>query len=180
MRASGVRRRLRPCDASAGPYLTLSEKTSTTFCGIWPDRAKCLGPYGTYGKIILENGKFRVADAKTARSYYMNVGVISADYEMKIVSARNRHAGRRGRRLHCIPAAERSVHHGRQARARKAHPSEHAVVEPAQGEQVKTPRWMGNKMPLTAQLAQEELKLRANCVPPGRREELRECSDLLE
>ncbi len=35
-----------------------------------------------------------------------------------------------------------------------------AVVEPAQGEQVKTPRWMGNKMPMTAQLAQEELKLR--------------------
>jgi ATP-dependent Lhr-like helicase len=35
-----------------------------------------------------------------------------------------------------------------------------AVVEPAKGESVKTPRWMGNKMSLTAQLAEEELKLR--------------------
>ncbi len=52
-----------------------------------------LGPYGTFGKIELRDGKFRVANAKTARNYYMNVGVISADYEMKIVSPRNRHLG---------------------------------------------------------------------------------------
>ena len=35
-----------------------------------------------------------------------------------------------------------------------------AVVEPATGERVRTPRWMGNKMPLTLQLAREELTLR--------------------
>ncbi|HYP14386.1 MAG TPA: hypothetical protein VEQ63_10725, partial [Bryobacteraceae bacterium] len=35
-----------------------------------------------------------------------------------------------------------------------------AVVKPAQGERIQTPRWMGPKMPLTAQLAAEEKRLR--------------------
>jgi ATP-dependent Lhr-like helicase len=48
---------------------------------------------------------------------------------------------------------------GKPVRVKRIHQNT-AVVEPAQGEQVKTPRWMGNKMPLTTQLAQEELKLR--------------------
>ncbi len=32
-------------------------------------RGTVLGNYGTYGKIVLENGTFRVADTKTARQY---------------------------------------------------------------------------------------------------------------
>jgi ATP-dependent Lhr-like helicase len=48
---------------------------------------------------------------------------------------------------------------GKAVRVKRIHQNT-AVVEPAQGENVKTPRWMGNKMALTTQLANEELRLR--------------------
>ena len=112
------------------------------------------------GKIVLRDRRFRVADKKTARTYYMNTGVISTDYEMKIVSARNRHLGAVEESfVTALQPNEAFIMGGRPVRVKHFYQNT-AVVEPAQGEQVKTPRWMGNKMPLTAQLAQEELKLR--------------------
>jgi ATP-dependent Lhr-like helicase len=94
------------------------------------------------------------------------VGVISTDYEMKIVSARNRHLGAVEESfITSLQPNEAFIMGGRPVRVKHVHQNI-AVVEPAQGEQVKTPRWMGNKMALTAQLAQEELKLRR---------ELRDC-----
>jgi ATP-dependent helicase Lhr and Lhr-like helicase len=123
-------------------------------------QGKVLGPYGTYGKVELHNGKFRVANSKTARNYYLNVGVISTDYEMKIVSVRNRHLGAVEESFIAgLQQNEAFIMGGKPVRVKRIHQNI-AVVEPAQGEQVKTPRWMGNKMPLTTQLAQEELKLR--------------------
>lgn len=144
----------------AGPYGHLARTDFDDVLHYLAGHGKVLGPYGTYGKITLQDGKFRVADAKTARTYYMNTGVISADYEMKIVSSRNRHLGAVEESFIAgLQPNEAFIMAGKPVRVKRVHQNT-AVVEPAQGEQVKTPRWMGNKMPMTAQLAQEELKLR--------------------
>ncbi|HZS54729.1 MAG TPA: DEAD/DEAH box helicase [Bryobacteraceae bacterium] len=144
----------------AGPYAALSRKDFDDVLHYLSGQGKVLGPYGTYGKIELHNGKFRVADAKTARNYYLNVGVISADYEMKVVSVRNKHLGTVEESFVAnLQPDEAFIMGGRPVRVKRIH-GNIAVVEAAKGEQVKTPRWMGNKMPLTSQLAEEELKLR--------------------
>ncbi len=144
----------------AGPYQQLSRQDFDDVAHYLAGQGKVLGPYGTYGKIEIHDGKFRVANAKTARSYYMNLGVISADYEMKIVSVRNRTLGAVEESfIASLQPNEAFIMTGKPVRVKRIHQNM-AVVEPAQGEQVKTPRWMGNKMAVTAQLAQEELKLR--------------------
>ncbi len=144
----------------AGPYNKLRRQDFDDVLEYLAGRGKVLGPYGTYGKIIFADGKFRVADKKTARTYYLNVGVISTDYEMKIVSSRNRHLGAVEESfIASLQPNEAFIMGGRPVRVKHTYQNV-AVVEPAAGEQVKTPRWMGNKMPLTTQLAQEELKLR--------------------
>ncbi len=144
----------------AGPYSDLSRQDFDDVIQYLSGQGKVLGAYGTYGKIELNGDTFRVANAKTARSYYMNVGVISSDYEMKIVSSRFRNLGAVEESfVASLQPNEAFVMGGRPVRVKHIHGNT-AVVEPAQGEQVKTPRWMGNKMPLTAQLAEEELKLR--------------------
>ncbi len=144
----------------AGPYRQLSRQDFDDVAHYLAGQGKVLGPYGTYGKIVIRDEKFRVADAKTARSYYMNLGVISADYEMKIVSVRNRMLGAVEESfIASLQPSEAFIMAGKPVRIKRVHQNM-AIVEAAQGEQVKTPRWMGNKMALTAQLAQEELRLR--------------------
>ncbi len=145
----------------AGPYSSLERRDFDDVIHYLSGQGKVLGSYGTYGKIeLLGDGKFKVANAKTARSYYLNVGVISSDYEMKVVSHRYRHLGAVEEAfIASLQPNEAFVVGGKPVRVKHIQGNT-AVVEPAQGEQIKTPRWMGNKMPLTAQLAQEELKLR--------------------
>ena len=144
----------------AGPYLNLTRCDFDDILSYLSGQGKVLGPYGTYGKIQISGDQFRVASKKTAREYYMNMGVISADYEMKVMSARNRMIGAVEESfIASLQPNEAFIMAGRPMRVKHIHQNM-AVVEPAQGEVVKTPRWMGNKMPLTAQLAQEELKLR--------------------
>ncbi len=144
----------------AGPYLELTRADFDDILRYLAGQGKVLGPYGTYGKIELRGSSFRVANKKTARDYYLNLGVISTDYEMKIVSSKNRMLGAVEEAfIASLQPDEAFIVAGRPMRVKRIHQNM-AVVEPAQGEVVKTPRWMGNKMPLTAQLAQEELKLR--------------------
>ncbi len=144
----------------AGPFLDLPRKDFDDVINYLAGFGRVLGSYGTFGKIELHDGKMRVANTKTARNYYLNVGVISTDYEMKIISSRNRHLGAVEESFIAgLQPNEAFIMGGKPVRVKHIHQNM-AVVEPAQGEQVKTPRWMGNKMPLTTQLAQEELKLR--------------------
>ncbi len=144
----------------AGPYLNLQREDFDSVLSYLSGQGKVLGPYGTYGKIEIHGQTFRVANKKTAREYYMNAGVISADYEMRIVSVKNRNLGAVEESFIAgLQPNEAFIMGGRPVRVARIHQNI-AVVEPAQGETVKTPRWMGNKMPLTAQLAQEELRLR--------------------
>jgi ATP-dependent Lhr-like helicase len=144
----------------AGPFLDLSRADFDAVLLYLAGQGKVLGPYGTYGKIVLEDGYFRVANPKTARNYYMNLGVITSDVEMKIVSARNRMLGAVEESfITSLQPGEAFIIGGKPMRVKQIHQNT-AVVEPAQGEHVKTPRWMGNKMSLTTQLANEELRLR--------------------
>ncbi len=144
----------------AGPFLDLSREDFDEVLRYLSGQGKVLGPYGTYGKIVLENGRFRVAKGKTTRTYYMNIGVISSDVEMKVVSSRNRRLGGVEESfIASLQPNEAFIMGGKAVRVRRIHQNT-AVVEAAQGETVKTPRWMGNKMALTTQLANEELRLR--------------------
>jgi ATP-dependent helicase Lhr and Lhr-like helicase len=144
----------------AGPFQALTRSDFDDVLRYLAGIGKVLGPYGTYGKIVLENGKFKVANTKTARDYYMNVGVISTDIEMKIVSVRNRQLGAVEEAfIASLQPDEAFIMGGKAVRLARVH-GNIAVVEAAKGEQVKTPRWMGNKMPLTTRMAQEELRLR--------------------
>ena len=144
----------------SGPYRDLPRPDFDAVLTYLTGHGKVLGPYGTYGKIELQDGKFRVASAKTARTYYLNVGVISSDFEMKVISSRNRHLGAVEEAFIAgLRPDEAFIMGGKPVRLQRVH-GNIAVVEAAKGEQVRTPRWMGNKMPLTAQMAQEELHLR--------------------
>ncbi len=144
----------------AGPYRDLAMQDFEDVIRYLSGQGKVLGSYGTYGKIVLEGNTFRVADQKTARNYYLNVGVISSDYEMKVVSNKYRQLGAVEESfIASLQPHEAFVVAGRPVRVKHIQGNT-AVVEPAKGEQIKTPRWMGNKMPLTAQLASEELRLR--------------------
>lgn len=144
----------------AGPYLDLPRQDFDDVLHYLAGEGKVLGPYGTYGKIVLQDGKFKVANAKTARTYYLNVGVISTDYEVRVVSSRNRPLGAVEEAfIASLQPDEAFIMGGKPVRLKRIQ-GNIAVVEAAQGEQVKTPRWMGNKMALTAQMASEELRLR--------------------
>ncbi len=144
----------------AGPFIDLTRADFDAVLLYLAGQGKVLGPYGTYGKIILENNRFHVANAKTARNYYMNLGVISSDVEMKVVSVRNRMLGGVEESfITSLQPGEAFIIGGKPMRVKQIHQNT-AIVEPAQGEHVKTPRWMGNKMSLTTQLANEELRLR--------------------
>ncbi|MEJ7607600.1 MAG: hypothetical protein WKF37_15350 [Bryobacteraceae bacterium] len=48
----------------AGPYLDLSLEDFESAIEYLGGRGRVLGPYGTYGKIVVENGKFRVASTR--------------------------------------------------------------------------------------------------------------------
>ncbi len=144
----------------AGPFQDLTRSDFDDVLRYLAGIGKVLGSYGTYGKITLQDGKFKVANTKTARDYYMNAGVISTDFEMKVISNRNRQLGAVEEAfIASLQPNEAFIMGGKPVRVARVH-GNIAVVEAAKGEQVKTPRWMGNKMPLTTRMAQEELRLR--------------------
>lgn len=146
----------------AGPYLNLSLDDFEAVIDYLAGGGQVLGPYGTYGKIIVENGAFRVASRKVAREYYMNIGTISDDYQVKVVNRGNQRLGEVEEGfLASLQPDEAFTIGGRAVVLDRWHQIT-AVVKPAKGERIQTPRWMGAKMPLTAQLAMEERRLRSD------------------
>lgn len=144
----------------AGPYLRLPAEDFEAVIEYLAGGGRVLGPYGTYGKIVVENGAFRVASRQVARDYYMNIGTISDDFQIKIVNRANRRLGEVEEGfLSALQPDDAFTIGGRAVVLDRWHQTT-AVVRPAQGERVQTPRWMGPKMPLTAQLAEEERRLR--------------------
>ena len=145
----------------AGPYIDLPRKEFDAIIEFLAGGGKVLGGYdGAYGKIVLSEGRFQVASKRVAREYYMNAGVISDDVQIRVVTGNNRRLGEVEESfITSLQPGEAFVMGGRPVRIKRLHP-DLAVVEPATGQRVRTPRWAGNKMPLTLQLAQEELALR--------------------
>ena len=144
----------------AGSFAELSRSDFDSVVDYLAGRGKVLGPYGTYGKIAIVGDTFQVVDRKTARNYYLNLGVISDDFQMKIVTQKNRWLGEVEEAfVSDLQPNEAFIFGGKCVRIVRTH-QDTVVVEAAAGENVKTPRWMGNKMPMSAQLAKEELELR--------------------
>lgn len=163
----------------AGPYLGLSRADFDSVVEYLAGGGRVLGSYGTYGKIQVENGAMRVASLKVARAYYLNTGVISDDVQVQVVMRGNRRLGEVEENfLASLQPGEAFLMGGRPV-AVKHMLGNRAVVEPAKGERVKAPRWMGGKMPLTAQLAQEERTLRVQLRGAWEKGGKTACVDLL-
>ena len=144
----------------AGPTCDLPRADFDDIVTYLAGGGRVLGSYGTYGKIVVENGRFRVASRAVARDYYMNIGTISDDFQVKIVTRAQRRLGEVEESfLAALQPGDAFVIGGRAVVLDRMQGNT-AVVKPASGERVHTPRWMGPKMPLTARLAEEELTLR--------------------
>lgn len=164
----------------AGPYSALSRSDFDAVLDYLAGRGPVLGSYETYGKVVFDDsGAFRVASKKVARTYYMNAGVISDDYQVKVIGRGNRRLGEVEETfLADLQPGEAFIIGGRSVKVTSMHGNT-ALVESAKGERVKTPRWMGSKMPLTAQLAAEELRLRSDLRESWERGGAPECSKVL-
>ncbi len=151
----------------SGSYLDLSRADFDAVAGYLAGGGAVLGGYRTdagnplYGKIVIEDGRFRVASKRVARQYFMNIGVISDDYSIRVVLSNNRRLGEveEGFISGLQPGDAFSIG-GRSVVLERLHQNT-AIVRPAGGENVKTPRWGNNRISLTARLAEEERALRA-------------------
>ncbi len=144
----------------AGPYAELSEKDFHAVLDYLAGGGKVLGGDAEYGKIVLTRDGFRVASRRVARNYYQNIGTISDDYAIRVVTKTQKRLGDVEESfLSSLQAGEAFVIAGQSVVVKRLHGAT-AVVEAAKGERVQTPRWMGGKMSLSARLAQEELRLR--------------------
>ena len=144
----------------AGPYSGLPREDFDATLEYLAGGGKVLGGSGDYGKVLLLDGSFKVASRKVARAYYQNIGTISDDYSVRVVTQKQQRLGDVEESfLTSLQPGEAFVIAGKSVVVKQFHANV-AVVAPAQGERVRTPRWMGGKMSLTARLAAEELTLR--------------------
>ncbi|MBV8821015.1 MAG: hypothetical protein JO022_21835, partial [Acidobacteriaceae bacterium] len=165
---------------TAGPYQHLTRADFDSIIEYLAGGGKVLGGYGTYGKIIVEDNKFRVASPKVARAYYMNTGVISDDFQIQIITRGNHRLGEVEENfLSSLQPGEAFLIGGKPV-AIKTMFQNKAVVAPASGERVTVPRWMGGKMPLTARLAEEERRLRTEMRKAWQRGGKRACIATLQ
>ena len=147
----------------AGPYRDLSRYDFDSIVEFLAGGGKVLGGYdGAYGKIKIEpDGHFKVASKRVAREFFLNAGVISDDVQVRVVSRNNRRLGEVEEAfLAGLRPDEAFAMGGKPVKIHQMHPDLAIVVPAPAGERVKTPRWAGNRMPLTLQLAKEELALR--------------------
>jgi ATP-dependent Lhr-like helicase len=144
----------------AGPYLDLGRDEFNEVLEYLEGKGRVLSNYPAYGKVVVEAGRFRVSSKKTARDYYQNIGCISDAYQIRVLSRGNRKLGEVEEGfLASLRQGEAFVIAGKAVKV-KTLEADTAIVEPAEAEGAKTPRWMGGKMPLSAQLAEEEVRLR--------------------
>jgi ATP-dependent Lhr-like helicase len=144
----------------AGPYRALERSDYLRVLEYLAGGGRVLGGSGRYGKIVIAGDRFRVASRRTARSYYLNIGTISDDYHVQVLARGNRRLGAVEESfVTTLGRGEAFVIGGQTVKVKRLHQNT-AIVEPAAGERVKTPRWMGGRMSLTARLAEEERALR--------------------
>ncbi|HUS04800.1 MAG TPA: DEAD/DEAH box helicase [Bryobacteraceae bacterium] len=144
----------------SGPYSTLSRQDFNAVIRYLSGGGKVLEAYGTYGKVLVQDDRFEVAGPKVARDYYLNVGTISDDYQIRIVGRGNNRMGEVEESFLASLQPGEAFTIGGKAVVVERLLQNTATVRPAAGERVQTPRWMGGKLSLTARLALEELHLR--------------------
>lgn len=142
---------------AAGPYLQLTRPDFDAALNYLAGGGQVLA---RFGKIIMENGEFRVASAKLAREYFQAIGTISEDFRVRIVTKNHRRLGEveEGFLTSLRPGEAFSIG-GKAVEVETLHGAI-AVVKPSASDRVTTPRWMGGKMPLSTRMAEEELRLR--------------------
>jgi ATP-dependent Lhr-like helicase len=119
---------------TAGPYESLSRDDFDSILSYLAGRGRVLGGSGVYGKIVIEGDRFRVASRKAARDYHLNLGVISDDFQMKIVTQRNRWLGEIDESfISSLQPNEAFIFGDMCVRIVRLHQNT-AIVEPAQGE----------------------------------------------
>jgi ATP-dependent Lhr-like helicase len=141
----------------AGPYLHLRRED---FDGALDYLAGGGRVLARFGKIVIEDGVFRVASRKLAREYFQAIGTISEDFRVRIVTKNNRRLGdvEEGFLTSLRPGEAFTI--GGKAVEVETLNGNLAVVRPSASDRVVTPRWMGGKMPLSTRMAEEELRLR--------------------
>lgn len=142
---------------AAGPYLHLTRADFDAALAYLAGGGQVLA---RFGKILIENGEFRVASRKLAREYFQAIGTISEDFRVRIVTKNYRRLGEveEGFLSSLRPGEAFSI--GGKAVEVETLQGAIAVVKPSASERVVTPRWMGGKMPLSTRMAEEELRLR--------------------
>jgi ATP-dependent helicase Lhr and Lhr-like helicase len=149
-----------------GPYLELPREDFDAVVTYLAGGGAVLSGYRTeagnplYGKIAVEGNRFRAASKKVSRQYFLNIGTISDDFLIHVVMRNNRRLGEveEGFISGLQPGDAFSIG-GRAVTLERLHQNT-AIVKPATGERVKTPRWGNNRISLTARLAEEERALR--------------------
>jgi ATP-dependent helicase Lhr and Lhr-like helicase len=165
----------------AGPYVDLPradfDSVVEYLAGGGPVLSNC---EEAYGKITVRDGRFRVASTKVARQYYQNIGTISDAFLMRVYTRHNRRLGEVEEEfITTLQPKEAFIIGGKAVRVERMH-ADVAVVAPAEGENVRTPRWMGGKMSLSARLACEELALRRALRGAYARGGMRACRGVLK
>lgn len=144
----------------AGPYLNLPRADFDAVIEYLAGGGRVLGPSGAYGKITLAEGAFRAASPAVARAYFQNIGAISDDFSLRVVTRGNRRVGDVEESfLAGLPPGEPFILGGRTLKLKSIHQNT-ALAEPVEAATAHTPRWMGGRMPLAARLAEEEIRLR--------------------
>lgn len=142
---------------AAGPYLHLARADFDAALDYLAGGGQVLA---RFGKIIIEDGRFRVASPRLAREYFLAIGTISDDFRIKILTKNNRRLGEVEEHfLTSLRPGEAFSMGGKAVEVEALHGAT-AIVKPSQNESVATPRWMGGKMPLSTRMAEEEIRLR--------------------
>ncbi|HEU0122659.1 MAG TPA: DEAD/DEAH box helicase [Bryobacteraceae bacterium] len=142
---------------AAGPYLHLSRADFDAALDYLAGGGRVLA---RFGKILIEDGVFRVASPRLAREYFQGIGTISEDFRVRIVTKNHRRLGEVEEGfLSTLRPGEAFSMGGRAVELETLHGAT-AVVKPSNSDRVTTPRWMGGKMPLSTRMAEEELRLR--------------------
>lgn len=144
----------------AGPYLDLTRADFDAVIEYLAGGGRVLGPSGAYGRIVVENGRMRAASRTVVRAYFQNIGAISDDFQVRVMLKGNHRLGEVEEGfLAQLPPGAPFILGGRTVRL-KSLLQNTALVEPVESDTAHPPRWMGGKMPLSARLAEEEIRLR--------------------
>ncbi len=77
----------------AGPYLGLERRDFDAVLLYLAGGGAVLSNYPSYGKISIRDGRFEAANRMVSREYYRNIGAISDELHVRVVSRKNRTLG---------------------------------------------------------------------------------------